>query len=1001
MFVIPSITRRLHHRRLAGILLVLQLAVRLAACQRTIGGRDADTVPFPDSQIKIRPTDVGQDGGVRSYATGDTQSTTLAIGETVVRGDHKSAIERSSDGEIEGPGPGAGQPGSSLDGARPIATGQQQQQQQQDLAQQPELVLPNYETSPKPAAGPPVYKYTDNVFRVPKRKAKKSYPEMAAAVPPHRKSHSVSSSNRSGAGTGHTESSVALLADASTDHHHHHRQHYPVQHQVAYAIGSHQTAFQLFTNLFDHSNWDVAELRTLVGERCAGHVGLYLRDLRQQRAWALKASDSSGRYGSQYFFGNEFWMGSLTFCDEVNRILRHTTPRPSGARQLEMRFFVAKIAVQFEWLPVSVQPNSILLGQCLPKSCTVEDVTQFLRHDPLFQSLNGNNGTIEVRSQGLTVTHVRPVPGSYNLWSDPKVFALITVVTVLAMVIVYASCGGVTSSGERERYKKATGHHAVAGGKNGAWKLDTTLGSTGATGRVDAGGNHVKLEAGTVGTTGDALEMHKINVESNNNVANGGEQAARDPTLNPPPDPIANGVYKNRKHPARFSMNQILGCFDVGPNAASILSVDPASEDSLSCVHGLRLYSLLWTILVHTYLQLFAVSENRFGRKIAERSFLYQLVGNASFSVDTFFFISGLLIVYLYLKSVSKPSPSAQRQKAAASGGADGNGNAGHTSLAGATRKTGLSILYRYLRLTPVYWFTIVANEVILKWTYDRSVFTPGIIDHITCDRFWWRNILYINNWFTFGEMCMVWSWYLANDMQFYVIAIVLLMLSSRHFRVAAGMLFVCLGGSWLLSMYFSLHYRYTHKVADPFESFDILYDKPWQRIGPYIVGMITGYILYRRPKAPKIVPPLRLLLWTLSTGILIALIFGVWNGELSVQWTALYVSVGHTAWGLALMWITLSCCWGYSSFVNGLLSYRGFFPLSRLAYCTYLIHPVVMMATSFQLEAPMHLQHVLIITAFFGNAVISFLIAFGMSLMFEAPVIKLLKLFFQKPSPQ
>uniref|UniRef100_A0A182SJT8 Acyltransferase 3 domain-containing protein n=1 Tax=Anopheles maculatus TaxID=74869 RepID=A0A182SJT8_9DIPT len=180
-------------------------------------------------------------------------------------------------------------------------------------------------------------------------------------------------------------------------------------------------------------------------------------------------------------------------------------------------------------------------------------------------------------------------------------------------------------------------------------------------------------------------------------------------------------------------------------------------------------------------------------------------------------------------------------------------------------------------------------------WTYDRSVFTPGIIDHITCDRFWWRNILYVNNWFPFTEMCMIWSWYLANDMQFYVIAIVLLMISSRNFRLAVGLLFLCLGGSWLLSIYFSLHYRYTYKVADPFESFDILYDKPWQRIGPYIVGMITGYILHRRPNAPRIVPPLRLLLWTISTGILIALIFGVWNGELSVHWTAWYVSVGHT----------------------------------------------------------------------------------------------------------
>lgn len=28
--------------------------------------------------------------------------------------------------------------------------------------------------------------------------------------------------------------------------------------------------------------------------------------------------------------------------------------------------------------------------------------------------------------------------------------------------------------------------------------------------------------------------------------------------------------------------------------------------------------------------------------------------------------------------------------------------------------------------------------------------------------------------------MCMIWSWYLANDMQLYVIAIILLILSTR-----------------------------------------------------------------------------------------------------------------------------------------------------------------------------------------------------------------------------
>lgn len=199
-----------------------------------------------------------------------------------------------------------------------------------------------------------------------------------------------------------------------------------------------------------------------------------------------------------------------------------------------------------------------------------------------------------------------------------------------------------------------------------------------------------------------------------------------------------------------------------------------------------------------------------------------------------------------------------------------------------------------------------------------------------------------------------------------------------------------------MVAIFVSIHFQYTHKVADPFESFDILYDKPWQRLGPYIVGMITGYIIVRKRTAPNVPMWLNLVLWFLSIALFSIIIFGVWKGELSVPATALYVSLGHTgniyifqlssesgcirdiiilimdffsilfyhtAWGVALVWICLSCYWGLARPVNNLLSYRGFYPLSRLTYCTYLIHPVIMVVTSFKLEAPMHLQHVLIVS--------------------------------------
>lgn len=57
---------------------------------------------------------------------------------------------------------------------------------------------------------------------------------------------------------------------------------------------------------------------------------------------------------------------------------------------------------------------------------------------------------------------------------------------------------------------------------------------------------------------------------------------------------------------------------------------------------------------------------------------------------------------------------------------------------------------------------------------------------------------------------------------------------------------------SWSIAGIISLQHQYTHKVALPFESFDFLYDKPWQRVGAYIVGKYQDYHLHL-PVVPSI----------------------------------------------------------------------------------------------------------------------------------------------------
>jgi len=45
-------------------------------------------------------------------------------------------------------------------------------------------------------------------------------------------------------------------------------------------------------------------------------------------------------------------------------------------------------------------------------------------------------------------------------------------------------------------------------------------------------------------------------------------------------------------------------------NGSKIISTEPAAKDSLTCLHGLRVFSLGWVVMVHTYLQVFSIAGN-------------------------------------------------------------------------------------------------------------------------------------------------------------------------------------------------------------------------------------------------------------------------------------------------------------------------------------------------------------------------------------------------------
>ena len=79
--------------------------------------------------------------------------------------------------------------------------------------------------------------------------------------------------------------------------------------------------------------------------------------------------------------------------------------------------------------------------------------------------------------------------------------------------------------------------------------------------------------------------------------------------------------------------------------------------------------------------------------------------------------------------------------------------------------------LHRYLRLTPALGILMCFSMILpLYMTSGPWAATKETLEG-TCDKYWWYNILYINNFNVDTIPCVGHVWYLANDMQFFLLS--------------------------------------------------------------------------------------------------------------------------------------------------------------------------------------------------------------------------------------
>ena len=425
--------------------------------------------------------------------------------------------------------------------------------------------------------------------------------------------------------------------------------------------------------------------------------------------------------------------------------------------------------------------------------------------------------------------------------------------------------------------------------------------------------------------------------------------------------------------------------FSALTNTEKLLSLNQP-PGALTCLNGIRVLSMNWVMLCHTCLILF-LGANNVGAYIPEAvsRWSFQMIVNGTLSVDSFFLLSGLLVAYAALGHMKKSR---------------GQMNWLHFYV------------HRYLRLTPVYMITLGIYVACLPYLFDGPLMPQrdGFEHNHHCRDNWWGNLLYIQNLVKFKpSYCGGWTWYLAVDMQFYVISPILLIPLYHRPKlgyIVAALLFISTSVTpFVLSETRKYPARRAHLSGNPKMLGDPTYDlymAPYSRLGPYLVGVLTGFALYRTNGRPvKMHWVLVSAGWIASGLVGFFTVYGLkdyFNGTaMNIHLAAFYNALSRTAWGAALSWLIYCCHKGYGGPVNSFLSWKIWVPLSRLTYVVYLTHQWLLLLFGATSRTPLYLSDWTVVRMYLTTMMASYSLSIVISVLFEAPGIALEKVLLAK----
>ena len=166
----------------------------------------------------------------------------------------------------------------------------------------------------------------------------------------------------------------------------------------------------------------------------------------------------------------------------------------------------------------------------------------------------------------------------------------------------------------------------------------------------------------------------------------------------------------------------------------------------------------------------------------------------------------------------------------------------------------------------------------------------------------------------------------------------------------------------------------------------NLIYQKPYCRIGAYLIGLLTGYLIHERELINRINR-----IWLLEVVNLVSmfLLFStvfIYATDWSFVECSFYFSLSRLIWSVSICWLIVSCHLRPDKLMNRILSLKIFAWLSRLTYSVYLIHPIMITFYFYTQTQMITATRSSVLFFAFLAAIFSFMLAFLVSLIVELP---------------